>query len=273
VITSFGDQAVADIRKVVRQVLNEPRNRTQRSIPANIKSVPTHYALTPSGGIPAFSSPTLGEAECSIYDEEEQTNGTVNLTTWTLPDATTKSATVYNPGSSAVAGDSYVPIWQTKRGRWMAYSPGQYANVWTCGGGANNTNVSTSDVLVNLTTSSIRSSVSDTDWSVDTSSDKFTCAKAGYWSMVNGLNIRNASADLTMQVSTYIYNSDDSLYRQSGIGYAVIKSGDSRGVWDPSPFHDVDVGQYMTMYATCITSGETFDVFGYNVKLTYEGPL
>lgn len=100
---TFSGQALDDIRRVVRQVLNEPRNRIQQppeTRPHVVASV--CFAYVPAGGIPARNDTTVTGVECNLYKETK-----VSDTEKTLV-ATGYAEYVFNPSTEAVGPSQYV---------------------------------------------------------------------------------------------------------------------------------------------------------------------
>lgn len=117
----LSDAALEQVRQVVRQVTGDTRgNRAPRQQPMP-PGPECFFALTPEGGIAAVTGSYPGSAVCPLY-KLDRVSGALSAITNASSDAIER--TVYNPSSTAVGGDEFVPIHRTKLGAWTTHATG-----------------------------------------------------------------------------------------------------------------------------------------------------
>ena len=105
-VYGFNDRSIAEVLKVVAA------QHQQGGDNWSAQSGGIIY-LTPSGGIPARSSNTLGKASCTPYWLYVDSSGDAQIERMVSGGSNVPDETIYNLSSTAVGGSSYIIAFNT----------------------------------------------------------------------------------------------------------------------------------------------------------------
>jgi len=116
----LSDEALRQVREVVRQTQGEARGTRAANVPPIAPGPECFIAKSPSGGIAARSGTTVSGEECDLYRTAEAVGTTDRtLSAMYLSDGMTPNTrTVYNFSSEAVSANAWIIISRDKLGTW-----------------------------------------------------------------------------------------------------------------------------------------------------------
>jgi len=198
----LSDEALEQVRQVVRQVNGEVRGTRGIDRPPIGQGPECFFALTPSGGIPAIDGSAPGTAECELYEAVASVaGGTVEMAAILDNGGNAVVRDIYNASGTAIAEDIYTPVHRTKPGAWTTHGSSSPL-IYFAGVGVDNPRptYSSSPSAITMYSHSQKTNCPDS-WAVSLSDSWWVCSDPGYWHV----SIRFDMASDTDQAQTTAY--------------------------------------------------------------------